>query len=88
MPPKLAMECSDSLEPVAILTSWERNTEEGSITKWFFHWKNKPVEEATWGPAADIKLQFPHLFLEDKESLLGGGIDGNPNELEAHKPKI
>ena len=34
LPPKLAMECSDSLELVAILTSREQNTEKGSITKW------------------------------------------------------
>ena len=46
------------------------------------------MEEATWELAADIKLQFPHLCLEDKASLLEGGIDGNPNKIEAYKPKI
>ena len=41
------------------------------------HWKEKPLEEATWERAADIRLQFPQFCLEDKATASGGGIDTN-----------
>ena len=56
LPLELAQDQSDSLEPIAILTSRERNTNGGSIIEWLIQWKNKPVEEVTWEAVIDIKM--------------------------------
>ena len=47
--------------------------------------ENKPVEEATWEAAADIQMQFPYFYLEDKAEISGGGIDRIKDGLEDSK---
>ena len=79
LPLKLALDHFDSSEPIAILTSRERNIDGGSITEWLIQWKNKPMEEATWETIVDIKIQFTHFCLEDKVGFSRGSIDGNLN---------
>ena len=74
---ELAQDHYNSTEPAAILTSRERHTKGGSTIEWLIQWKNKPVEEATWEPAVDIKMQFPQFCLEDKAGFSGGDIDRN-----------
>ena len=38
-------------------------------------WKRPPHEDATWEDLEFLAKQFPHLTLEDKGPLRGGGID-------------
>jgi len=51
------------------------------------HWKNKPIEEATWEDQDFISAQFPSFSLEDKAVSLGGGNDSAQTK-EKGKPVI
>lgn len=64
-----------------------------SISQVLIHWKNKPIEEATWEDQDFISAQFPSFSLEDKAVSLGGGNDsaqtkekGKPVILEKFNP--
>ena len=77
LPPELGVNVPVLVEPEAILSSREITKQGEKITEWLILWKDKPVEEATWEKAVDIKTQFPNFCLEDKATLSGGGIDRN-----------
>ena len=96
LPTDLSTEPSSIIEPAAVLASRSKLLAGNQITEWLVHWKDKPLEEATWERAEDIKLQFPQFCLEDKAIVSGGGIVTNsqPDQgiqgmLEAHeRPKV
>ena len=69
LPPELAIDASSVIEPEAMLSCREVTKHGVKSTKWLIHWKNKPVEEATWEKTADIKSQFPNFCLEDKADI-------------------
>ncbi|CAJ2641615.1 unnamed protein product [Trifolium pratense] len=58
-----------------------------SISQVLIHWKNKPIEEATWEDKDFIIGQFPSFSLEDKAVSLGGGNDSAQTK-EKGKPVI
>ena len=87
LPPELEVN-GPPTEPATILSSRENVTQGRKITEWLILWKDKPIEEATWEKAVEIKIQFPNLCLEDKASLSEGAIDRN-QKMEAHeRPKV
>lgn len=49
-------------------------------------WKDKAVEEATWGDELNMRSQFPELSLVDKTVLQGGGIDMSPSQNRLLEP--
>ncbi|KAH9717133.1 hypothetical protein KPL71_021710 [Citrus sinensis] len=49
-------------------------------------WKRLPHEDATWEDSEFLEKQFPHLTLEDKGPLYGGGIDTPRRSSRIPKP--
>ncbi|KAH9753705.1 Integrase catalytic domain-containing protein [Citrus sinensis] len=49
-------------------------------------WKRLPHEDATWEDSEFLAKQFPHLTLEDKGPLRGGGIDTPRRSSRIPKP--
>ncbi|KAH9648537.1 hypothetical protein KPL70_025625 [Citrus sinensis] len=52
----------------------------------FVRWKRRPHEDATWEDLEFLVKQFPHLTLEDKGPLRGGGIDTPQRSSRIPKP--
>ena len=56
-------------EPVAILDREVRKLRSREIASIKCHWKNRPVEEATWEKEADMQESYPHLFTNSGTSF-------------------
>lgn len=74
LPTQLEGEDYDSVEPEAILATRLVKQHGEEVQQLLIQWKGKPTEEATWEDAILIKSQFPAFNLEDKVSVLEGGI--------------
>ena len=59
LPIDLSTKPSSIIEPVAVLASRSKLLAGNQVTEWLVHWKDKPLEEATWERTEDIRLQFP-----------------------------
>ena len=57
-------------EPVAILDREIRKLRSREIASIKVHWKNRPVEEATWEKEADMREKYPHLFTDSGTPFL------------------
>ena len=77
LPLELKPEFTTMIEPEAVILSREVTKMGERIEEWLVHWKNKPIEEATWGSAIDIQNQFLTFCLEDKAVSARGHIDRN-----------
>lgn len=74
-------------EPEAVLDQRTVVRHGTSISQVLIHWKNKPIEEATWEDRDYITVQFPSFSLEDKAVSLGGDND-SIHVREKGKPVI
>lgn len=74
------------LEPQTILDF--RWIKQGTqlIEECLVQWKHLPMDEATWEPKQQLQTLFPHLNLEDKVPLVGGGIDRPRRSSRMIKP--
>ena len=66
LPSELEPKFTAMIEPEAVISTREVTKKGRSIEEWLVHWKNKPIEEATWENANEIQSQFPTFCLEDK----------------------
>ncbi|KAA8542122.1 hypothetical protein F0562_023274 [Nyssa sinensis] len=63
------------LAPHAILdTRWLKQGNH-LVEESLVQWKHLPAEDATWEPTQKLLALYPHMDLEDKDPLDGGGID-------------
>lgn len=46
-------------EPEAVLSRSGRKINNKAVTVWLIKWKGRPIEEASWEIAADLKIRFP-----------------------------
>ena len=90
LPSELQTDQMNVAEPEAILSTRTKLISRKQITEWLIQWKDKPLEEATWERADDIRIQFSQFCLEDKASVSGGGIDENQvgHEIWEAQPKM
>ena len=55
--------------------------------EYLVHWKDQPSHEATWESYATLVNQFPDFHLEDKVTLLLGGIARPPITQVYHRKR-
>ena len=80
LPPMLSKDQELQAYPNSVLDICELPP---GIVKVLIQWKNLPPSENSWESVAKLQEVFPTYHLEDKVSLLGGGIDKHK-----HKPHI
>ena len=57
-------------EPVAIFDREVRKLRSREIASIKVQWKNRPVEEATWGKEADMREKYPYQFTDSSSRFL------------------
>ena len=77
LPTGLGGDCVDTWVPITVLASRVVVKKGEQVKQWLIQWAAKPIEEATWEDVVVIRSQFPHLNLEDKITINGGGNDGD-----------
>ncbi|KAJ4745598.1 polyprotein [Rhynchospora pubera] len=63
-------------EPEAILARRLIKRHNAPVPQILVQWRNYPPEEASWEDFDWVKGRFPHIIVEDKDSLKQGGVSG------------
>jgi len=58
------------------------------LSEVLIQWKELFEKEATWEGKHEIQRLYPHVDLEDKVNLNGGGIDRNNNIMRPKNENI
>ena len=73
------------LEPQTILNYHWIKQRTHLVEESLVKWKYLPAKEATWEPIGTLREMFSSLDLEDKDPLVGGGIDKPRQSGRGHK---
>ncbi|MCH80266.1 transposon Tf2-1 polyprotein [Trifolium medium] len=73
--PELMEEQSEVFEPETVLATRRVKHLNEDVKQVLIHWKGRTADEATWEDELMIRSQFPKFILEDKDNIIGGGID-------------
>ncbi|MCH79330.1 transposon Tf2-1 polyprotein [Trifolium medium] len=73
--PELMEEQSEGFEPETVLATRRVKHLNEDVKQVLIHWKGRTADEATWEDELMIRSQFPKFILEDKDNIIGGGID-------------
>ncbi|KAL4568332.1 hypothetical protein LXL04_023941 [Taraxacum kok-saghyz] len=74
LPPKLEMDDTDVVSPVAVLKTRTIHDQNVDREQWLVQWAGGIAEEATWEDQVTIENQFPDTSLEDKTFSEGGSV--------------
>ena len=88
LPPEWEFDVVPRVEPEAVLSAREVSKNGKRIEEWLIRWKGRPIEDATWERAVNIKTQFPTFCLEDKAVFAEEGIDRNDNPVHNEEIQI
>ncbi|KAJ4821432.1 polyprotein [Rhynchospora pubera] len=66
-------------KPVKILGRRMIKRNNAAVVQALIQWSTQTEEDASWIDYDELRRDFPDFALEDKDSLMGGGMSGNEN---------
>ncbi|KAG6517501.1 hypothetical protein ZIOFF_020893 [Zingiber officinale] len=71
----------DEVEPEYVIASRHIVHNGEVIRQWLVKWKAKDMIDTMWEDDFTLRTQFPHFSLEDKDRVVAGGNDRNPQDV-------